>query len=324
MAAHKHNKGLGRGINALFPDSQNFEKKTNEKSVDEKSKYDQTHAAIDATIEKENLVAGEQVQAIKLDEIRPNPYQPRTHFNEEALQELADSIKEKGVFQPVILRKSAIKGYEIIAGERRIRASKLAGQTTVPAIIRQMNDTDMIETAIIENLQREDLTPLEEAQAYENLMTSLNLTQAEVAKRVGKSRTYIANFVRLLTLNDDVKEFVQNGELSMGQARTLLGLKNKKDQLKLAQKVINEGMTVRHLEKLVQALNEPVKPVKSEKAVKPEKTGYIRESEDRLMDKFGTTVQIQDKGERGKIEIEYLSQDDLTRILDILEIRLED
>lgn len=324
MAAHKHNKGLGRGINALFPDSQNFEKKSNDENISKNIQHDQTHAVIDPAVKKESLAEGEQVQEIKLDEIRPNPYQPRTQFNEAALQELADSIREKGVFQPVILRKSAIKGYEIIAGERRIRASRLAGQTTVPAIVRQIDDTDMIETAIIENLQREDLTPLEEAQAYENLMTTLNLTQAEVAKRLGKSRTYIANFVRLLTLNDDVKEFVQTGQLSMGQARTLLGLKNKKDQSKLAKKVINEGMTVRQLEKLVQALNEPVKPVKSEKTIKPERTGYIRESEDRLMDKFGTTVQIQDKGERGKIEIEYLSQDDLTRILDILEIRLDD
>lgn len=305
MAANKHNKGLGRGIDALFSERPTFEDPEKENQA-------------------KTVQSGEQVQDINLGEIRPNPYQPRTYFNEEALQELADSIQAKGIFQPVILRKSAIKGYEIIAGERRVRASKIAGLTTIPAILRDMDDTDMIETAIIENLQREDLTPLEEAQAYQNLMDTLHLTQAQTAERLGKSRTYIANFVRLLALDDDVKEYLQNGDLSMGQARTLLALKNKKDQSKLAKKVIDEGMTVRNLEKLVQALNEPVKPAKLETNKEPDKSTYIRESEDRLMDKFGTSVQIQDKGDKGKIQIEYLSQRDLMRILDILEIRLED
>lgn len=324
MTAHKHNKGLGRGINALFPESMGADNKDgkNIKNTDDQSNLTESNEMSSSV---KNADKGkEQVVEVNLDEVRPNPYQPRTYFDDEALQELADSIKDRGVFQPVILRKSTIKGYEIIAGERRVRASRLAGNSTIPAIVRKMNDAEMIETAIIENLQREDLTPLEEAQAYQNLMASLNLTQAEAAQRVGKSRTYIANFIRLLALNDDVKAFVQNGELSMGQARTLLALKNKKEQSKLARKVINEGMTVRNLEKLVQALNEPLKSVNPEKVVKAEKSGYIRESEDRLMDKFGTSVHIQDKGERGKIEIEYLSQDDLTRILDILEIRLED
>ncbi|MCZ0717624.1 ParB/RepB/Spo0J family partition protein [Aerococcus kribbianus] len=304
MANHK--KGLGRGIDALFAPSEDVFDETKEVVADNEASLDD-----------------QRVQEVNLSEIRPNPYQPRTHFSEEAMEELTASIKEQGVFQPIILRQSAIKGYEIIAGERRFRAAKRADLETIPAIVRDMSDEAMVEVAIIENLQREDLTPLEEATAYKNMMDQLDLTQAEVSQRLGKSRTHVANFVRLLGLNQDVKDMVQSGDLSMGQARTLLGLKNKKDQSRLAKKVINEGMTVRQLEKMVQALNEPAEKVKTPPK-KLEKPAYIRESEDKLMDRFGTSVQIKDQGKRGKIEIEYLSQDDLTRILDILQIRLDD
>ena len=294
--ANKNSKGLGRGIDALFGDYSELDE-------------------IDVT--------NEMVKEIPLEEIRPNPYQPRKTFDEEALNELADSIRQSGVFQPIIVRESTIKGYEIIAGERRFRASKLAGKATVPAIIRAFDEERMMEVAVLENLQRENLTSLEEAEAYDMLMKKLKLTQEEVAKRLGKSRPYIANYLRLLGLPESVKKMLQSDEISMGQARTLLGLKDKRMIIKIANKVVRDNLTVRQLEQLVNQLNQPKEvEQKSNKAEK--KPYYIRESEDRLMDKFGTAVQISDKGNKGKIEIEYLSTDDLTRILDILEIQFDD
>lgn len=296
--ANKNSKGLGRGIDALFSNFEDIEK------IDEKT---------------------EKVQEIPLDEIRPNPYQPRKTFDDSTLRELADSIMLNGVIQPVILRQSSVKGYEIIAGERRVRASRLAGKKTIPAIVREFDETAMIEVAILENLQREDLTPLEEAEGYQTLMNKLNLTQVDVAQRLGKSRPYIANHLRLLNLPQDVKRMLQEGFISMGQARTLLGLNDESLISELAKRAAEEGITVRHLELLVQQLNNPgdvaKKTTKKKKETKPV---YIKESEERLMDKFGTSVQISSKGEKGKIEIEYLSPADLTRILDILQISLDD
>ena len=293
----KNNKGLGRGIDALFTNFNDIEK------IDEKN---------------------EKVEEIKLDTIRPNPYQPRKEFDETALAELAESIKLNGVFQPIILRKSAVKGYEIIVGERRVRASRLAGKETIPAIVRVFDEQAMIEVAILENLQREDLSPLEEADAYQTMMTKLKMTQADVAARLGKSRPYVTNYLRLLTLPDDVKTLLRNGDLSMGQARTLLGLKNQTQISELAKRVVAEGMTVRHLEALVQELTEPSQRKEKKKRDKLKKPSYLIESEERLMDRFGTAVQITPKGEQGKIEIEYLSSADLNRILDLLAIEFED
>lgn len=291
----KQAKGLGRGIGALFSSSlEDLE-----------------------TIDLDK----EAVEEIALDEIRPNPYQPRKTFDEAALQELAESIKQTGVFQPIILRRSAIKGYEIVAGERRFRASKMAGKTTIPAIVRQLDESLMIEIAVVENLQREDLNPLEEAQAYHMLMTKLSLTQVQVAQRLGKSRPYVANYIRLLGLPQEVKLYLASGELSMGQARTLLALDNETDIIQLAKRVIKDGLTVRQLEDIVQKMLLP----KSSHMHKPkvERPFYIVESEERLMDKFGTSVSIVEKGTKGKIEIEYLSKADLTRILDILNIQFD-
>ena len=290
---NKNSKGLGRGIDALFTEFAEFDK-------------------VDSS--------DERVQQIELSEIRPNPYQPRRRFDKDALNELAESIKQSGVFQPIILRASAAKGYELIAGERRFRASKIAGKATIPAIVREFNEEDMMQVAVLENLQREDLSALEEAEAYNMLMKNLKLTQEEVALRLGKSRPYIANYLRLLGLPEEVKEMLQQNEISMGQARTLLGLKDKKQILKIAKKVVKENLTVRQIEQLVSQMNEPKKE-QEEKDIK--KPLYIRESEERLMDKFGTTVVINDKNEKGKIEIEYLSTEDLTRILDLLEIQFD-
>lgn len=292
---NKNSKGLGRGIDALFSEFAEFDK-----------------------VDKND----ERVQDIPLEEIRPNPYQPRRTFDEEALNELAASIRQSGVFQPIILRASSVKGYEIIAGERRFRASKIAGKETVPAIVREFDEETMMQVAVLENLQREDLSPLEEAEAYNMLMKNLKLTQEEVAQRLGKSRPYIANYLRLLGLPEEVKKMLQTNEISMGQARTLLGLKDKKQIIKVAKKVIKENLTVRQIEHLVSQMNEAKPKQQSKDPVK--KPYYIRESEERLMDKFGTNVIINEKKNKGKIEIEYLSPEDLTRILDILEIQFDE
>ncbi|MGY3748508.1 ParB/RepB/Spo0J family partition protein [Vagococcus acidifermentans] len=291
----KSNKGLGRGIDALFQDFSSLE---------------------EVDIQKEEIID------IALSELRPNPYQPRKTFDESALAELARSIEQSGVFQPIIVRKSSVKDYEIIAGERRFRASKLAGKKTIPAIVREFNESEMMQIAVLENLQREDLSPMEEAEAYDMLMKNLKLTQAELSERLGKSRPYIANYLRLLTLPNVVKDLVQNESISMGQARTLLGLKDSSQIVPLANRILKEGLTVRQLEQIVNDINHQsgLAPSKEAKKKSQPKPYYIRESEDRLMDKFGTTVAIKEKEGKGKIEIEYLSQDDLTRILDILDI----
>ncbi len=287
-------KGLGRGIDALF-DVPNFDEEVDRND--------------------------ERVQLIDLAEIRPNPYQPRRHFDEDALNELAASINISGVLQPIILRESSVKGYEIIAGERRFRASKIAGKDKIPAIVRELNEEVMMQVAILENLQREDLTSLEEAEAYNMMMDKLSMTQEMVAEKLGKSRSYIANHLRLLSLPEEVKQLVQEGKLSNGQARTLLGLKDKSKIKKLAKRAVKERLTVRQLEHLVSEANQNPK----EKPQKPQtaaKSVYIRKSEELLTDKFGTSVVIREKGEQGKIEIEYVSPDDLNRILEELNIDL--
>ncbi|PXY86248.1 ParB/RepB/Spo0J family partition protein [Lactobacillus melliventris] len=285
----KKHGGLGRGIEALFEDEPQIE--DNE----------------------------EEIQDLNLSDIRPNPYQPRKNFDDKSLKELADSIKENGVFQPIIVRKS-VKGYEIIAGERRFRASKLAKKTTIPAIVRDFSESQMMEVAVLENLQREDLTPLEEAQAYEMLQKNLGLTQEEVSKRMGKSRPYIANYLRLLTLPNKTKHLLQHGELSMGQARTLLGLKNKDKIDEVAKQVVKEGMPVRKVEALVANLNSK-KPRK--KAV--HKSPFIRATEHQLADKLGSTVNISaSKKGSGHLSIGFSSTEELNRILDVLGVDLDE
>ncbi|MFC6181264.1 ParB/RepB/Spo0J family partition protein [Lactiplantibacillus daowaiensis] len=295
MARSKdQSKALGRGIDALFAD------------VDEP----ESEAA---------------VVDLALTDIRANPYQPRQKFDQAALKELASSIKKSGVFQPIIVRQpdAEIQKYEIIAGERRFRASKLAKQATIPAIVRDVTEEEMMEVAVLENLQREDLTPLEEAEAYDSLMKKLKLTQAEVSKRLGKSRPYIANYLRLLGLPAAVKQLIQKGQLSMGQARTLLSLKDKTKLAPLAKKAVKDNLTVRQLEQIVARYNGDAKQPAKKVIVK--KSPYIRASEEQLQEKFGTAVSIQAKAnqkEQGKIEIPYLSNDDLTRILEILHVDL--
>lgn len=281
-------KSLGKGINALFPDAVNLEEE----------------------IEK----SGERVTAIPIDELRPNPYQPRREFNQQALEELSKSIEKNGVLQPIIVRKSKVKGYEIVAGERRFRASKLAKLETIPGIIRDFDEKIMMQVAILENLQREDLTALEEADAYHMMMEKLSLTQEKVAEELGKSRSYIANHLRLRTLPSQTKSLLQDGELSMGQARTLLALKDKSLINQYATKAAKDNLTVRELEVLVNEVNESKVPKKAKEA-KQEKSVFIRDIENRLTSKFDTKVVITGKESKGKIQIEYESLEDLNNIL---------
>lgn len=295
----KTNKSLGQGLNALFQDFSKIEE------VDIKT---------------------EKILELPLTELRPNPYQPRKTFDDKALSELASSIQQSGVFQPIIVRESAMKGYEIIAGERRFRASKLAGKKTIPAIVREFDEASMMQVAVLENLQREDLNPMEEAEAYDMLMKNLKLTQVELSEQLGKSRPYIANYLRLLTLPKVVKDLVQKESLSMGQARTLLGLKDSKDIIVLANRALKESLTVRQLEQIVTEMNETSVPKSKNKEKKEavKKPYYVTASEDSLRNKLGTAVVIKENAGKGKIEIEYLSEKDLTRILDLLEIRLDE
>jgi ParB family chromosome partitioning protein len=295
MAKSKQS-GLGRGIEALFEEN-----------------------------ELNEVGDNESVQDVKLSLIRPNPYQPRRTFDQKALRELASSIQESGVFQPIILRQPdpKLKRYELIAGERRFRASKLAHQATIPAIIRQMSDEKMMEVAVLENLQREDLTPLEEAQAYQTLMDKLSLTQAQVAERLGKSRPYIANYLRLLGLPNEIKKLVSAGKLSMGQARTLLGLKDRKQLVKLAKQAVDKNLTVRQLEEQVAQMNGTAEKKKAKR--RQRKPAYVREAELQLQSKFGTKVAVAPsrKKNAGKIEIPYTSADDFNRIMEVLNISLD-
>ncbi|PUB10996.1 ParB/RepB/Spo0J family partition protein [Paenisporosarcina sp. OV554] len=276
-------KGLGKGINAIFPG--------------------------------ESINQMETVEKISVNLIKVNPFQPRKIFDEVALAELSESIKEHGVLQPIILRKKG-KSFEIVVGERRFRASKDAGLTEIPAVIRGFTDQQMMEIAILENLQREDLTPIEEADAYQNLMENLSLTQEQLAFRLGKSRPHIANHIRLLSLPEVVREKISSNKISMGHGRALLGLKQKKMIPAISDKVMKENLNVRQLEALVQRMNENV----SRETTKTiNKDIFIEEKESQLREIFGTTVSIKKTKNKGKIEIEFFSEDDLERILELLE-----
>lgn len=277
-------KGLGKGINALFP--------------------------------SEDIHNGESVELLDITQIIANPYQPRKIFDEQSLNELATSIKEHGIIQPIVVRTKG-KKYEIVVGERRYRAAILADLQEIPVIVKDLTEQEMMELAILENLQREDLTPIEEAEAYQLLMVNLNITQEQLANRLGKSRPYIANIVRLLQLPDQVREQINIGELSMGQGRTLLGLKNKRRIPEVAKKVVKDQINVRQLEALVQQYNEPV----SRETKNPKKKDvFVRATESQLRDFFGTQVQISKTKKKGKIEIEFYGDEDLQRILDLLSL----
>ena len=287
-------RALGRGLEELF-NNENLDLNSFERQVYESA-------------------SNEEVVEISLKELRPNPYQPRKVFNEEALNELAASIKEHGVFQPIIVKKS-IKGYEIIAGERRYRASLLAGKETIPAIIRDFSEEQMMEIALLENLQREDLTSIEEAYAYKSMLEKLNLTQEELATKVGKSRSHITNILGLIRLPKQVQNMIANQNISMGHARILSKIENEEKIIELANKIVDEKLSVRDIENLVNGSNIE-KKVKIDRKPKETNNDY-KYVEDILREKLDTKVKIKDK----KIEISFTSVADLNRILEIIDIK---
>ena len=255
----------------------------------------------------------EEIVDINLDELRSNPYQPRKVFDEDALRELSESIKQHGVFQPIIVKKS-IKGYEIIAGERRVKASRMAGLTTVPAIVREFDDTEMMEIALLENLQREDLNPFEEANAYIKIMEAKNLTHDELAKALGKSQSYITNTIGLLRLPEEIRELVVNGKLSMTHARILSKMSDRSTIMTLADRIIKENLSVRDLEEIAKG-NDIKKVVKVNRQVKESDREY-KYAEELLCEKLDSKVRVY----KNKIEVKFSNTEDLNRILDILNI----
>lgn len=271
---------------------------------------------LDALIPSLSVNDDDKVIEVPLKQLRANPYQPRKSFDEEAIKELAESIRQHGVIQPIIVR-SVLKGYEIIAGERRFRASQYCGKETIPAVVRSFSDQQVMEIALIENLQRENLNAMEVAVAYQGLMDQFNLTQEELSMKVGKSRSHIANFLRLLGLPPEVKENVSRGTLSMGHARALVGLKNPDMIKQLAQQCIEAEWSVRELEDAVQQLDRKGKD--KPKLQTKKRDPYIEEVEETLRTRFKTTVKIKANKDKGKIELNYYSQQDLQRLLDLLQ-----
>ncbi|ATF16452.1 ParB/RepB/Spo0J family partition protein [Brevibacillus sp. HB1.2] len=271
---------------------------------------------LNALITSNLIEEGEQVKEVSINEIRPNPYQPRKEFEQSAIEELAQSIKEHGIIQPLIVRKS-IKGYELVAGERRLRAAKVAGLKEVPVVVKAYTDQQLMEIALIENLQRENLNPLEEAEAYDKLISHHDYTQEQLAQKIGKSRPHVANMLRLLQLPEKIRKMVSASELSMGHSRALLGVTDKKLQQQLANDVVEKGLSVRQLEELVKQLNVS-RETKKKKPAKNEPV--LIEMEERLRSRFGTSVKIKKGSKRGKIEIDFYSQEDLERIIDMLNI----
>lgn len=285
-------RALGRGLEELFSNETLDYNKVEEKILIETPK--------------------DEIKKVSLNELRSNPYQPRKNFDEEALQELASSIKEHGVFQPIIVKKS-IKGYEIVAGERRVKASQIAGLEEIPAIVRDFTDEEMMEIALLENLQREDLNALEEATAYKKLLENLSLTQEELAKRLGKSRSHITNMLGLLKLPESVQEKVTTKEISMAHARLISKLEDVQQQEELTNKVIVENLSVRKLEEIT---NSPEKFTRTHEIRKKEKTNQYNYVQDELCEKLGTKVKIKNN----KIEISFANNNDLNRILEIMNL----
>lgn len=287
------NKALGRGLEQLF--------------ASEVLDFDSFESNILDSADQDDI------KQIKLDEIRSNPYQPRKVFNDEAIKELAESIKNYGVFQPIIVKKS-IKGYDLIAGERRVRASKMAGMETIPAIIRDFSDDMMREIALLENLQRENLTAIELAWAYKGIIDSLHITQDELANKLGKSRSNITNVLGLLRLPSSVQDMVLEGKLSMGHARELSKLEDKDQIVKYAKDIVDSGLSVRDVEKLSsESAAKRINPIKREK--KDNQYDYI---ERELREILGTKVKVGNK----KLEIGFENSNDLDRILEIMNIKI--
>ena len=299
--ASRNKKGLGKGLGALFVEN------TDAKSEDD----------FDILAEFDDEVSDEEknnIRIIKIRDIEPNKNQPRKKFDKEKLEILSSSIEQHGMVQPILVKPNINGTYTIVAGERRWRAAKLAKLKEVPCIVRELSETEVMEIALIENLQREDLNPIEEAEGYKRLIENCDMTQEDVAKRIGKSRSAVANSLRLNNLCDDVKQLVIEGKLSQGHARTLLGISDNNQQLEVANMIIEKGLNVRQVETLVSGHNNK-KQNQKKNTVSGMMKKYFAEVENSLGSKFGTKVKISEGANKGKIEIEYYSKDDLERIL---------
>ena len=287
-------KGLGKGLDSMIP-----------------PKRTARAQAQDSAVDKNANKSGEVI--LKINDVEPNKNQPRRTFNEDSLIELSESIKQHGIVQPLVVAKQK-DYYEIIAGERRWRAAKIAGLKEVPVIIKDYSPQEIMEVALIENIQREDLNPIEEAKAYKNLIDEYNLKQDQVAEKVSKSRTAVTNALRLLKLDDRVQEMLINENISSGHARALLGLDDAEKQYNIAMQIFDEKLSVRETEKLVKQINRPEQPPKPKKELKND--FVYRDIEEKLKEKIGTKVKINRKTEdKGKIEIEYYSPEELEKIL---------
>lgn len=280
-------KGLGKGLDALF-------------------------SSVEAVKENKEILEKE-IQEIKINDIEPNSEQPRKFFNDEKINTLAESIKQHGIIQPIVVKNEG-NIYKIIAGERRWRAARIAGLKTIPVIVKNISSRQVMEIALIENIQREDLNPIEEAEAYDKLLKEYNLTQEKLSEVIGKSRSAIANTIRLLILTEKVKNMLIEGAISSGHARTLITITDKEKQETIAEEIVNKGLNVRETEKLIKKIN-----ISRQKNIQKEKDVNILEIENKLKDLFGTKVEIQNNKNNGKILIEYYSKEELDRIMELIE-----
>lgn len=281
---------LGRGLDALIPSMSSTE-------VDDDGSTDNALLECD------------------IDLIQPNRYQPRSHFAPEELNQLSESIRTQGVLQPILVRQQEM-GYELVAGERRLRAAKLAGLKKIPVVVKDVSHAEMLEIAIVENIQRENLNPIEEAEAYHRLITEFGLTQEQASGRVGKSRSAVANFLRLRQLPDPIKESINNGQLSMGHARALLGAETSAQQNIAWRAIIKKSLSVRQTEELIKRLRNSAEVVERKKSTSEDR--HLASVAENLSRRFGTKVQINRRGKKGKLEIEFYSNDDLDRLIELL------
>lgn len=298
----KKARGLGKGLDALFGDM--------EVSVEPSSKEEESSAVHDI----EAAETHEGIKYIDINNIKPNANQPRKTFDEGKLEELADSIREHGLIQPLVVRKST-NGYEIVAGERRWRAARKIGIKEIPAIVRELSDEENMLLAIIENMQREDLDPIEEAEGISQMIETYGLSQEQVSKSLGKSRPYITNQLRLLKLPEEIRKMVSDGRLSSGHVRALITIDDEEKQIKLAVQAVEQGMSVRQVEALAKAN----KNVKKSKTAKKKKSADVKRVEEDLKVALGTKVNLNQNGKKGKIEIEFYSKDELERLIELLK-----
>lgn len=302
-------KVLGRGLGAFFPE---YENEGVPKKTDSSDKKEGVEKNIADPIERVNIVLN-----VPVDHIRPNPHQPRQDFDEERLEELAESLKAHGLIQPITVRYIGEKRFELISGERRLRAAKLGGLAEIPAYIREADDEQSMAFALIENIQREELNPLEVAMAYKRLLDEFEYTQAEVANRVGKNRTTVTNMLRLLNLPDFLQAALVDNKISVGHARALITIEDKEAQAKLLTQIVERGWSVRQVEDAVRDLNAPAKKKSPKKPAQADP--FYDEISTRLRRTFSTKVQVKPKAKGGEINIEYYSEEDLERILAIFD-----